>query len=41
MVSSDLNMPIAGLAAAVTALTVDLPTPPGSLRTKLARLDWM
>jgi hypothetical protein len=39
--TTDLNLPLCGLSAALTILFLDLPTPAGSLREKLSRMDWM
>lgn len=36
-----LNLPIAGVAAALVAAFLRLKTPPGTLREKLARMDWI
>lgn len=37
----DLNLPITGVAALFIVLFLKLPTPPGTFREKLARMDWM
>ena len=37
----DMNIPFAGLAAVLVLLFVKLPTPPGSIRSKLEKIDWM
>ncbi|KAI0343447.1 MFS general substrate transporter [Trametopsis cervina] len=36
-----LNLPICGVAAALVIVFLDLPTPPGSLKNKLRRVDWI
>lgn len=37
----DMNIPFAGVAAILVLLFVKLPTPPGSIRSKLEKIDWM
>jgi hypothetical protein len=37
----DLNIPIAGIAMVLVLAFLNLPTPPGTLREKLSRMDWM
>lgn len=37
----DLNLPIVGVAAILVILFLKLNTPAGSLRSKVARMDWM
>ncbi|KAH8101198.1 Mfs1.2 [Cristinia sonorae] len=36
-----LNLPICGVALLMAALFLRLPTPPGTLREKLGRMDWI
>lgn len=36
-----MNLPICGVAFALVLLLLKLPTPPGNLRDKLKRMDWM
>ncbi|KAH9911656.1 MFS general substrate transporter [Fomitopsis serialis] len=36
-----MNIPFAGLAAVLVLFFVKLPTPPGSLRSKLEQIDWI
>ncbi|TFY53267.1 hypothetical protein EVJ58_g9541, partial [Rhodofomes roseus] len=36
-----MNVPFAGVAAALVVLLVKLPTPKGSLRSKIERIDWI
>lgn len=36
-----MNLPISGVAFAAVVIFVKLPTPPGTLQEKLARIDWM
>ncbi|PCH33069.1 MFS multidrug transporter [Wolfiporia cocos MD-104 SS10] len=36
-----MNIPFSGVAAVLVVLFVRLPTPPGTLRAKLARIDWV
>lgn len=38
---SDLNIPICGVAIALVFIFLRLPTPQGTIREKLARMDWM
>lgn len=35
-----MNLPLSAIIFAVVAAFMDLPTPKGSLRSKLARMDW-
>lgn len=37
----DLNLPIAGLTIALVLLLLKPPTPPGTIKEKLAKMDWM
>ena len=37
----DLNLPICGVALVMVTIFLKLPTPPGTLRDKLTRMDWM
>ena len=37
----DLNLPISLLACVSVLFLLDLPTPPGSYREKIMRMDWM
>ncbi|KAJ6476037.1 Mfs1.2 [Mycena vitilis] len=37
----DLNLPVCGVAFILTLLFLSLPTPPGTLREKLRRMDWI
>lgn len=36
-----LNLPVCGVAFVLVLVLLDLPTPPGSFREKLKRMDWM
>ncbi|KAH8093072.1 Mfs1.2 [Cristinia sonorae] len=36
-----MNLPICGIAIIMTVLFLDLPTPGGSLREKIGRIDWV
>lgn len=38
---TDLNLPVVGVAAILITLFVKMKTPEGSLKEKLARMDWM
>jgi hypothetical protein len=38
---ADLNIPIAGVAFALITSFLTLPTPPGSMQEKFAKVDWM
>ena len=38
---SDLNLPIIPIAMTFVILFLKLPTPKGTIREKLARVDWM
>lgn len=38
---TDLNLPIAGVAALLVVLFLRVPTPQGTLKSKLSNLDWM
>ena len=37
----DLNLPVSLLACVSVLFLSDLPTPPGSYREKIMRMDWM
>ncbi|KAG6909191.1 hypothetical protein DXG01_001705 [Tephrocybe rancida] len=37
----NLNLPIAGLTVVLVLLLLKLPTPPGTMREKLAKMDWI
>ena len=37
----DINLPICGISLIMTILFVKLPTPPGTMREKFGRIDWM
>jgi hypothetical protein len=37
----DINLPICGISAIVAAIFLDLPIPPGTMREKVSRMDWM
>ncbi|PSR76338.1 hypothetical protein PHLCEN_2v8512 [Hermanssonia centrifuga] len=39
--SPDLNLPVTGLAAVLVFACLKLRTPPGTLREKLGRMDWV
>lgn len=39
--NADLNLPITGFAAVLVVVFMKLRTPTGTLREKLARMDWM
>ncbi|KAF8532577.1 MFS general substrate transporter [Gautieria morchelliformis] len=36
-----LNLPICGISAIVTVVFLDLPIPPGTVREKVSRMDWI
>ncbi|KAF9255011.1 Mfs1.2 [Marasmius fiardii PR-910] len=36
-----LNLPICGVAIAAVGVFLDLPTPPGTVRSKLRKMDWI
>ncbi|KAF8520691.1 MFS general substrate transporter [Gautieria morchelliformis] len=36
-----LNLPICGVSAIVAAVFLDLPIPPGTIREKVSRMDWI
>ena len=38
---SDLNLPLTGVAAILVVLFLNVKTPRGSFREKMARMDWM
>lgn len=38
---SDLNLPICGVSIVLVLIFLHLPTPPGTLKEKLGRMDWM
>jgi hypothetical protein len=40
-VAPDLNLPIGAVAGILFLTCLRLPTPPGTVREKLARLDWL
>lgn len=37
----DLNLPVSGVAALLVVIFLRLRTPEGSMREKLARMDWL
>ena len=37
----DLNLPLAGIAFVLVAVFLRVKTPEGSMRDKLARVDWL
>ena len=37
----DLNLPISGLTVVLVLVLLKLPTPPGTINEKLAKMDWM
>lgn len=39
--STDLNIPICGVAGLIMVLFLRVRTPPGTLREKLRQIDWM
>ncbi|KAI4525345.1 MFS general substrate transporter [Schizophyllum commune Loenen D] len=36
-----MNLPIAGVASVLVGVLLNLPTPPGSMKEKLAKIDWI
>ncbi|KIJ48812.1 hypothetical protein M422DRAFT_225924 [Sphaerobolus stellatus SS14] len=36
-----LNLPLCGISAVMAFVTLNLPTPPGTLRHKLSKMDWI
>ena len=38
---TDLNLPLAGISLVLVALFLRVRTPEGSMKDKLARVDWM
>ena len=38
---TDLNLPLCGVSATLATILLDLPTPPGTIREKLGKMDWM
>ena len=38
---TDMNVPFSAIALAMVFCFVRLPTPPGTIREKLGRMDWM
>ena len=41
IVFTDLNIPICGVAGLIMILFLRLRTPPGTLKEKLRRIDWV
>lgn len=37
----DLNLPVCGVSAVLAAVFMKLPKPPGTFKSKFARIDWM
>ncbi|KAG6826989.1 hypothetical protein H0H92_013651 [Tricholoma furcatifolium] len=41
LADADLNLPISGLTVVLVLLLLKLPTPPGTMKEKLEKMDWM